>query len=235
MLGTSVIAQKVDIKKIEMAGEKIIVHYDLDDSNPNNEYKINLFASTNNYGTPMTKVSGDVGEQITNGVNKKITWNVKEELGAYKGNISLEVRGRVHIPVAKFSGITTNTKMKRGKTHVVTWKAGNTNPVHVELFKGGQRVSGDLNQPNNGSYSLFVPQHASIGSDYTIRITDARNSEEVVNSQPFSVRRKVPMLLKVLPVLAVGGAVAAMAGGGGGGGGGTTTGGAIELPPFPGN
>jgi hypothetical protein len=230
LLGASVSAQKVDIKKIEVAGEKIIVHYDLDDSNPNNEYQINLFASTNNYGTPLAKVSGDVGNEITHGLNKKITWNIKEELGPYKGKLSLEVRGRVHIPVAKLTNVTTQSKFKRGKTHTISWKAGNTNPVHIELMKGGQRITGELNQPNNGTFNLFIPDHAAIGKDYTIRITDARNSEEVVNSQPFGVSRKIPLLLKALPVVAVGGLVVALAGGGGGGGG-TNGPSAIPDPP----
>ena len=35
-------AQKATIKKIELSGEKIIVYYDLEDDNPNNEYQMNL-------------------------------------------------------------------------------------------------------------------------------------------------------------------------------------------------
>jgi hypothetical protein len=231
LLSISVCAQKLAVKKVELAGEKIIVHYDLDDSNPNNEYQINLFASTNNYGTPMAKVTGDVGNEITHGLNKKIIWNIKEELGPYKGKLAVEVRGRVFVPVAKLTGLSTRSKFKRGKTHTIAWKPGSTNPIHIELMKGGQRVSGELNQPNNGSFSMFIPEHASIGSDYTIRITDARNSEDVVNSQPFAVSRKIPLLLKVVPVAAVGGLIVVLAGGsggGGGGGGGSTT---IPNPP----
>jgi hypothetical protein len=38
-------AQKVTVKRVELAGEKIIVHYDLEDSNPNNEYQILLYSS----------------------------------------------------------------------------------------------------------------------------------------------------------------------------------------------
>ena len=38
-------AQTVTIKKVELAGDKIIVYYDLEDSNPNNEYKLDLYTS----------------------------------------------------------------------------------------------------------------------------------------------------------------------------------------------
>lgn len=228
--------QKIAVKKIELAGEKIIVHYDLDDGNPNNEYQISLYSSRNAFNAPLAKVSGDVGPEVKLGLNKKIIWNVKEELGPYKGKLSLEVRGKVYAPVARLNNITTKSKFKRGKTHSITWKAGNNNAIHIELLKGGQRVAGELNQPNNGTFSLYVPEHAAVGKDYAIRITDSRNGEDVVTSQPFSVTRKVPMLLKVVPILAVGGVVAFLAGkdkpdeedpG--------NTSGEIETPIFPGN
>ena len=230
-------AQKIAVKKIEMAGEKIIVHYDLDDGNPNNEYQISLYSSRNAFNAPLAKVSGDVGPEVKLGLNKKIIWNVKEELGPIKGRLSLEIRGKVYAPVARLNNISTKSKFKRGKSHSITWRAGNNNAIHIELLKGGQRVAGELNQPNNGSFSLFIPEHAAVGKDYAIRITDSRNSEDVVTSQPFTVTRKVPMLLKVVPILAVAGVVGVLASKGGGGPGDTPTEetGEIELPIFPGN
>jgi hypothetical protein len=231
--------QKIAVKKIEMAGDKIIVHYDLDDGNPNNEYQISLHSSRNAFNAPLAKVSGDVGADVKIGLNKKIIWNVKEELGPYKGKLSLEIRGKVYVPIVRLNNISTKSKFKRGKSHTITWRAGNSNAIHIELYKGGQRVSGELNQANNGSFNLFVPQHAAVGKDYSIRITDSRNAEAVVNSEPFSVTRKVPLLLKVVPILAVGGVIAVLASGGGGpktpSGGNNETPEEIPTPGFPGN
>ena len=217
------------VKKVELAGEKIIVHYDLEDSNPNNEYQISLYSSQNNFATALAKVSGDVGAEVKAGYGKKITWNAKEELGPFKGKLSLEVRGKVFVPVAKFNNVTVGKHFKRGKSHTITWKAGNTNAIHIELMKGGQRVSGELNQPNNGSFALYIPPHAAIGKDYTLKITDSKNSEDVVTSVPFGVTRKVPLLLKVVPILAVGGVAAALLGGPNPPPGDSD----IELPAFP--
>lgn len=224
-------AQKVSIKRVEIAGEKIIVHYDLEDSNPNNEYQIALYSSQSNFATALAKVKGDVGNEVKPGTDRKIEWSVKEELGPFKGRISLEVRGKQFVSVAKFTNITASTKLKRGKNHIIAWKPGNSNPVNIEFLNGGQQISAQLNQPNNGAYTLYIPKNQSKGKDYIIRITDTRNSQDVVTSKPFMVTPKIPLLLKVLPVLAVGGAVAALAGGGGGGGDDTTTG--IQNPPFP--
>lgn len=229
-------AQRASIKRVELAGEKIIVHYDLEDSNPANEYQINLYASQSNFATALTKVKGDVGNEIKPGSDKKIEWSIREELGPYKGKLSLEIRGRMFVPVAKVSNISEGDKFKRGKNHTVRWKPGSSNLVTIELLKGDHPISTQNNQPNNGSYSLFLPIHTAVGKDYAIRISDTKDEENVSTSQPFSVTRKVPLFLKVVPILAIGGVAAVLAGGGGGGDDDPGTGnnsGAIELPGFP--
>lgn len=214
LLAITAHAQTASIKKIELAGEKIIVHYDLDDSNPANEYQMNLYASQSNFATALTKVSGDVGSEIKPGPNKRIEWNAREELGPYKGRLSLELRGRMFIPVAKINSISAGERYKRGKSHQLTWKPGNSNQVTIELLKDGQTISTQPNQPNNGSFSLFIPPHTVIGDDYSIRITDTKDGENATTSNPFRVTRKVPLLLKVVPVLGVVGIAAVLTSGG---------------------
>lgn len=228
LLSTLAVAQKVTIKRVEIAGEKIIVHYDLEDSNPNNEYQISLYSSQSNFGTALTKVKGDVGNEVKPGADRKIEWSVKEELGPYKGKLSLEVRGKQFVTVAKFSNITSATKMKRGKSHTITWKPGSSNPINIEFLNGGQQISAQLNQPNSGTYTLYIPKSQSKGKGYVIRITDTKNTQDIATSQPFAVTPKVPFLLKALPLLAIGGAAAALAGSGGGG---ETPNNDIALPP----
>jgi hypothetical protein len=241
LLGASVHAQKIAVKKVQLAGDKIIVHYDLEDSNPNNDYQIFLYSSQNSFSTALTHVKGDVGTDVKAGSNRKIEWSIKEELGPYKGKLSLEVRGKVYTPIVKLQGFDVAKKYKRGKTYPLTWKAGTNNPIHIELYKGSQRVIGELNHPNSGNFSLSLPSNAKPGKDYRIKFTDSKNGDEIIYSGYFKVTPKVPMLLKVAPILAVGGAAAVLLGGGGGGGGenppggGGNTAGEIELPIFPGN
>jgi hypothetical protein len=229
------VAQTITIKKVELAGEKIIVHYDLEDGNPNNEYKLDLFSSADNFVTPLTKVTGDVGDEIKPGTGRKIEWNVREELGGYKGRLSLEIRGKVYIPFVKLQNFDTERSYKRGKSYGLAWKPGSTNPINIELYKGGQRIDGAMNIPNNGGHTLYIPSHAKKGSDYRLKITDTKNTEDVLYTKEFQVNPKVPLALKVLPVLAVGGAVVFLSGGGGnpddpGGSGSTAIPGVPDLP-----
>jgi hypothetical protein len=230
--GYAASAQTISIKKIELAGEKVIVHYDLDDGNPNNEYKLDLYGSRDNFTAPLTKVKGDVGPEIKPGTNRKIEWSIREEYGAYKGKVALEIKGKVYVPFVKLQNFNTSKAYKRGTSHNLGWKPGNNNPINIELFKGGQRISGEMNQPNNGSHTLYIPSKAKPGKDYRLKISDVRNPEDVLYSDNFTVKPKLPVIVKVLPVLVVAGIAAAIGSGGGGDSGGNT-GSMSDLPEAP--
>ena len=224
-------AQNAIIKKVEIAGDRVIVYYDLEDSNAKNEYLLALYSSKDNYAAPLTKVKGDVGSEIKPGSGKKIEWNIREELPGYKGRITLEVRGKVYLSFIKLQDFDLKKTYKRGKQYNITWKAGGSNPLNVELFKGDLRVVGDMNQPNSGTYTLNIPPKAKKGKDYRLKISDSKNKDEVIYTGYFKVAPKIPAALKIIAGLAIvgGGAFAATAGGGGGESGPA----AIPLPGFP--
>jgi Ser-Thr-rich glycosyl-phosphatidyl-inositol-anchored membrane family len=233
-LGTS--AQKATIKKVDLAGEKIIVYYDLEDSNASNEYLLNLYSSKDNFATALKNVEGDVGLEVKPGTNRRIEWNIRKEYGSFKGKISLEMRGKVYLPFVKLQNFDASKSYKRGNSYDVNWKPGNANPIHVELLKGNLRMQGDLNHPNNGSYLLSIPSKLKPGKDYRLRITDSKNSEEIIYTSYFRIKPKVPLALKVLPVLAIGGLAAVLLGGKKGGGGDTGSNPTeIPVPGLPGN
>lgn len=235
LINLEAMSQKVTINKIELAGEKVIVHYDLDDNNPNNEYQINLYASKDNFSAPLTKVKGDVGSEVKPGLDRKVEWNLMQEYGSYKGKISLEIRGKVFVPFVKLKNFDSKKVYKRGKNYDVAWRPGNTNPVHVELYKGSQRISGELNHPNNGVYSLSIGSKVKPGKDYRLKITDSKKTDEIVYSDYFQVKPKVPFVVKLIPMLAVAGGIAFLASGSSGGE--TPPSGPQEIstPPLPGS
>ncbi|MFN8340681.1 MAG: hypothetical protein U0V64_03355 [Cyclobacteriaceae bacterium] len=158
-IGTVAVAQNAKITQIELKGEVVVVHYDLEDNNPNNEYQISLYTSNDKFSAPMTKVSGDVGSEVKPGADRKIEWNLLKEIGGYKGKLSLEIRGRVFVPFVKLRNFDARRSYKRGKNYDIAWRPGNTNPIHIELYKGSTRVSGELNHPNNGAYTLSMGTH----------------------------------------------------------------------------
>lgn len=227
------LAQKVSISKVDLVGSKVVITYELEDSNPNNEYLITLYGSKDNFGSPLTKVSGDVGAGVKAGLTKTIEWRITEEYGAYKGKLSLEIRGKVFIPVVKLEGSGLSKVYKRGKSYQIVWHSGDpSGQVNVELYKGDERISGERNLANNGNYTWHVPPKTKTGSDYQMRFSNPKNPDEIVYSKPFKIAPKIPLWAKIVPVAVIGGAVIML---GGGGGGGSGEGGGIPNPPLPTN
>jgi hypothetical protein len=233
LISSIVYSQTVHIKRVELAGEKIIVIYDLEDSNPNNEYLLQLFSSKDNFAKAVGNVTGHIGVDVKPGVDKRVEWNIVKEFGGYKGKLSLELRGKVYVPFVRVRDFDAKGTYRRGKNYVINWKPGNANPVNIDLMNGGQRVTGEVNHPNNGIYELFIPTHAKPGDEYKIKFTDTRNPDEVIITETFAVKPKIPLLVKVVPAVALVGAIVLVTSKGGGNTPGGDDKGSITLPDFP--
>jgi hypothetical protein len=190
-------AQKISLSRIDLEMDKLVVHFSLEDTNPNHTYQISLFSSKDNFATPLTKVTGDVGTEVKAGAEKKIQWNMSQELGAYKGELAIEVRARVFIPFVKLTSFDASQKYKRGKTYPLLWSSGNMGgQIDIDLFEGQNRVDGDRNVPNTGKYEFAISGSVKPGKDYRLKFTNTRNRDEYIFSQPFRIVPKVPFVLK---------------------------------------
>jgi len=228
LTGLTTNAQTVAISWVEIAGTKIIVHYDLETSNPNHEFSISLFSSKDNFSAPLTKVTGDVGNEIKPGKDKKIIWDVVAELGSFKGDLELEVRGKIFVPFMRLTNFDASKKYKRGKSYPLTWTSGNMGgQIDIELYDGQTRVNSDRGVSNSGKFEWVIPASVKPGSNYRLKFTDTKNREDVIYTKEFKIVPKTSMATKALIGLAViGGGVAALAGGG-------PTNQGLPLPPNP--
>ena len=200
--------QKLDIDWIELTGDKVIVHYNLEDANPNHQYLISLLCSKDNYAVPLARVTGDVGQEVKSGIDKKVIWDITKELGAFKGNISFELRGRVFVPFVKLSHFDAAKVYKRGKNYPIIWTSGNlSGQVMIELFRGQERVWGESNVPNVGKYDWFIEGSAKKGNDYRLKFTNTKDRNEFVYSGLFTIKPKVPLLVKTAGLLVIGGGI----------------------------
>jgi hypothetical protein len=182
------------------------------------------------YTRAISKVRGDIGENITPGTGKKAIWDAKSDLGEYKGKISVELRGRAATVFVTLTNSLDGSKFKKGNNVPVRWEGGDpAMQLNVELYNGNSRIAGSESISNNGSYSIAIPKEAEPGSDYRIKVSDASNSSRSLYSGNFTVAKKSKTMLFVLPALALGGVAAAVLAGGG------PKEDGIPLPPLPGN
>jgi hypothetical protein len=191
-------AQEIAIEKINIINDQIKINYKIDDANDNNEYWVQIYSSKDNFSAPLTKLSGDAGQEIRPGKNTAI-WNIVDEYGEYKGPLTFEVRASVYIPFVRFKKKDIKDSYKRGKPLDLNWRPGNTNPVHIELYKNNTRLQGELNHPNDGEYSTTLSKNLKPGKNYKIKITDSKNPDQFIFTEAFSIKRRIPLLLQIIP------------------------------------
>jgi len=203
-------AQEFTIKAVELTAESIVLHYDLVDTIKSRTYSITVYSSHDNFLAPLLKVKGDVGLEVRPGANRKITWNSREELGpGFQGGVELEVRGRIYIPFVKFDGFQAEQVIRRGKPKTMTWSGGTRqNILNFSIYnKEDQFIDVIPNVANSGSYEMTLPTSIKPGKGYYFLVSDSKNKDQVMRTPPFEVRRKIPLGLKVVPVLLIGTAV----------------------------
>ena len=202
-------AQEFAITKVELTGESIILHYDLIDTVRSRTYSIHVFSSKDNFLSPLTKIKGDAGLEVRPGQNKKITWDSKQELGAgFHDDIELEIRGRVYIPFVRFNNFGDNIVIRRGKPTTLTWTGGTRqNILNFSIYKGDEFIAVIPNIANTGSYDIVLPTDIKPGSGYRFVVTDNKNKDQAMQTNTFEVRRKIPLLMKLVPVVLIGAAV----------------------------
>lgn len=199
-------AQEFDIKKVEVTPETIILYYDLIDTTRNRAYVVNVYSSRDNFMAPLQNVKGDFGLEVRPGLNKKIEWNAKEELGAaFEGGVELEIRGRIYIPFIKFENLTKHVAIKRGVKKKLTWTGGTKQYLNFTLYdKSGKPIEVFTNIANSHEYDLVLPKKTKPGKGYTFLVTDSKNKDQAMRSQPFQIKRKFPLTLQIFPAIVVG-------------------------------
>lgn len=213
LLTFSSYGQNFTIRRVEMAGDNINLYYDLIDSVAARTYTISVFSSQDNFVTSLEKVTGDVGLEVRPGRSKKITWRAKETLGAdFSGKIGLEIRGRLYIPFVRLDGL--NTTFKRLRPTEITWTGGTQqNILNFDLYRGEEKITSFPNIANVGNYTMTIPSTVKPGKGYKFKITDSKNKDQIVYSAPFVIKRKIPLLLKAIPIALLGGGAAILSGG----------------------
>jgi hypothetical protein len=219
LLTGTLCAQQLQVNRVELNGDNVILHYVLLDTVPGRSFTVNLYASRDNYINPLENLTGDYGPEIKPGIGKKVIWNAKQELGAtFDGKVSVEIRARVYVPFIVFDNFD---KIKRGKPKEITWRGGSRqNTLNFELYnKRDEKVTTVIANINAaaGNTSLSIPSDVKAGKGYRFKIVDSKNKDQVIYSSRFAIKRKVPLLVLALPVVA-GGAAVVMLGGEGGGG-----------------
>ena len=202
-------------------GEKMVITYDLNATEAGQKFKVSLFSSHDNYTQPLTLVTGDAGDNVLPGKSHRVTWDVKNSVPPdFEGEIRIKVKATL-VEAIKTEAVSKlvikpliQNTYKKGNTIAVSWTGGQAgDKLIIELLKGGEvqlKIAEKANSTQ--TWSWIVPKDTKAGKDYVLQVTNSSRNGDRATSQVFSIKPKIPLLLKIAPVIAVGGALAFLGG-----------------------
>lgn len=87
-------AQSVSNIRFEQSDKQVVIHYDLSGES-GSKWNIDIFCSQDGgktWGSPLRKITGELGYPIEPGTNKKVIWDVLAEREKLEGVISFKVK-----------------------------------------------------------------------------------------------------------------------------------------------
>ncbi|ELR68711.1 hypothetical protein C900_05894 [Fulvivirga imtechensis AK7] len=149
-----------------------------------------------------------MGLEVKPGYSKKIIWQPSRDLGdKFNGKVALEVRSKLFIPFVNMEGFEETEVLKRTREYKIAWTGGHPqNVLNFDLYKGDEKILTYPNIANAGHYTLIVPAYVRPGKDYWFKVSDAKNKEEVVYTERFRIKRKIPLIAKIIPMAVMAGA-----------------------------
>lgn len=222
VLSLSLSAQKIENVRATATEDQIIVTYDLIGATAGQEFRIQLYSSVDNFSSALLKVTGDIGNRIPAGLQRRIVWNSREELKNVKAEVTLEVRGealaplvpQVEKPVVSTATIAPysvrspgGAGVRRGKTISIIWSGGAAEEnISLDLLQNDAVQQKITVMKNSGNYQWSIPSKMKTGH-YQVKLTGPNGD---ATSNTFKIKPKVGLMIKLLPVLAAGGVAAVL-------------------------
>lgn len=158
------VAQKVTEVGFSQEGQNIIIRYNLTGVKYYQAVNISVYVSVDGgkaYNGPLTKVEGDAGLNITPGTNKKIVWDVFEEIPDFGGQVSFEVRAVVNEEKIKrniYAGYKGSYLAPAGMVVGITGKTGFYLSARTDLF-----YLKNINTNYYSSYGVIIQDYKEPG------------------------------------------------------------------------
>jgi hypothetical protein len=221
-------SQKIENLTSSFDGKKVAILYDLIFNDTTRRFKVELYASTDNFLSPLTNTKGATGAAIKPGLALKIHWDVRKALPPdFDQEISYKIKATLvplpPKPVVKppeekalvtkpdpVLKLVAPTTCRRGK--ILDVSCLGTKPADVlmlELYDDENKKQ-TIATPKGGSTtaSWEIPTNFKTGK-YTLKLTANGKATEAV-STPLTIKHRTPFIVKALPLALIGGIILAL-------------------------
>lgn len=209
-------AQNITNLAASLQDKKVILTYDLEAPMPTFMYKVDVYSSIDQYRQPLKGVSGEVGEKVISGKGKKIEWQTDKDIKEFIGEVDFKLKATLVFAPWLVMKPKEQESYKRGKSLPIAWSgySSTAKTVRLELQKDGQPITSIDAVINSGKSDFNFPKNLKTGGGYQMKVVNTQNANEQAISKEFKIKRKIPLVVKLLPIAIIGGVAAAVIGGG---------------------
>ena len=215
MIG-SLQAQRIENIDVQLVNENIILSFDLlPQESIAEKYDLAITSSIDGHKKPLQVKNGSVSDVAPKN-RLQYTIDGIQNLGDFKGEVKFRIKATLTYSPLRILSPKDKISVKKGKTLELSWAGGNnTSEYNIELYKSNV-LSTTIESKNSSKKSNWkVPKNFRTGNDYKIKIAvDGKENQSVFTKQ-FTIKRKIPILIKVMPLVVAGGVFALISGGGG--------------------
>lgn len=199
-----VLGQEIkNIRATENQG-KVTIAYDLIGLMTHEKYKIEIYSSVDNFKSPLTFTTGDLGNNVEAGLNKQIVWDARKALKEFKGKVSFEIKGSPANPVIFTNKFEKSYKIKNG---IEVKYNGLVSYEHSYFLLTNKKDSLRLDpSPTKNNTSMLVIPKNTKGGTYKLKLINPVDKQIVIS--PNLRINKGRMAIKIIVPVAILGAAA---------------------------
>ena len=182
----------------ESKPEHLIIKYQLVSETDNESYFIEIYANYPDSTVLLKEVTGEVGFNITSGINT-IDWDYEEEILHYEGDIQFTFR------IEHMIQLLHEKRIRRGKIQqMILHKSLDSIQLNLYLHHPNIEANQELTFTQSGdTVDFLIPKNIRKKKGYQLLIDRVGDDHDIYSKQ-FTLKRKIPHFLKVLPVLLAG-------------------------------
>lgn len=196
-------AQRIDNVVVIATEEGIELSFDIQQKESLQElYNVQIFSSHDNYKLPLTLKKGST-EDVKTTDRVKYLIDGETLFAGYKGEIDFKIKATmVYAPII-ISKPYGSAKYKKGSLIEVSWRGGIENDTYdLELYKGTEKVKTLEHDISLHSYSWIVSDTKK--GNYKLKLSSESNDKNMAFSPEIKIKSKVPVIIKLLPLFAIG-------------------------------
>lgn len=212
-VGYNTKAQEVQNVKIDFKEGIISLTFDLSPQKSLRErYNLEITSSKDNYTNPVPVLNNST-ENIEPKKGLQYQIDALKNFEGFRGDLNFKIKAVFAYSLLEFITPSEIASLKKGKSLQLSWIGGLENDKYsLELYKQGAKVSTLQSMLTRKVTSWDMAKDTKAGSGYMIKVVSEKNKQLSAFTQSFKIKRKIPIVIKILPFAIAGGVFAIISG-----------------------